>query len=138
MFWTSERIKTKSFLNSEIEVGDSKKQVSELVLGDFEIDEESFVRFKELTEEFVDKNIWDKNKAVQEFYSSFWIKPLDIKDSIITWEPNSKYSKYGVYREKQSLGGSFFDSCNPKGKNSNLFYVYSGDKKIALCVEYKK
>lgn len=124
-----------SFLNSPLDYNGQKILIKDLINGSVS-DENKLLKFKELAENFMDKNVMLREASYQDTRRA-WIRIYNSNEAI-SQSFNNQYSRYAVNRGQgySSVGFTSVASKNCDASSGFLFYLILNDKKAAICSEY--
>lgn len=124
------------FLNSPVEYGSEKILVKDLIKGDEYPDSSKFIKFKDLSSNFLSKNLGVLGPDNKRNYitTKAWIRIYDKDEKITQYYFNDKYKNY-----EGNLGESFGrNSCDPEDYESFFTKVIiEQNKTVALCIKYE-
>ena len=96
------------------------------------------VKFQELANEFLDKNVMKETSPVDAEKGEVkraWVRIYDFNEDIKQYSYKDKYRQYELTRGTEEAN-TF--PCDPENYINDIFVIVEGDKKIALCAEYQK
>jgi hypothetical protein len=126
-----------SFLNTPVNFNGKIILVKDLISGNPENEREKFLKFKELAEDFMDKNIISEKKVYETYQDTkqAWIRIYEINENPEQSYKN-KYSDFSVRRGTKYSGLIPFEGCDPNSLQSFSFNLMTEGRKVSLCTEY--
>lgn len=121
------------FLDSETIFNGKKILIKELVSKD-PGNQEPFLKFRDLARDFFRENNVEIN------FDSAWIRIYEKEEAISSELGNNKFVDYEVSFGKAETrpgymqGSQVTGFCDPESEDSILFFVFSDNRKIALCL----